>query len=104
VLTQAVHARRQEIGVRRAGGADSAAVVRLVAGSIGRQLALGLGLGLLIALPWTHTLQNELFQTRAGEPSVLIGSLVVVLATALAVSGPLRRALKVDPLVALRAE
>ncbi len=105
VLTQAVLARRQEIGVRRAVGAGSTAVVRLVAGSIGRQLAIGLGLGLLIALPWTHTLQSELFQTRAGEPSVLLGSLVVVLlATALAVSGPLRRALKVDPLVALRAE
>lgn len=105
VLTQAVYARRREIGVRRAVGADSASVVRLVAGSIGRQLAIGLGIGLAIALPWTGTLESELFQTRAGEPSVLLGSLLVVLiATAIATAAPLRRALQVDPLVALRAE
>lgn len=105
VLAQAVLARTREIGIRRAIGADANSVLRLVGGGVGLQLAAGLAIGLVLALPWSGMLASDNFQTRGGEPAVFVlALLVVVVAAAGAMAGPLRRALRVDPMQALRNE
>lgn len=105
VLAHAVLARTREIGIRRALGADAGSVLKLVGGGVGAQLSLGLGIGLALAVPWSQLLASETFQTQAGEPVVLALALLVVLgAAAVSFASPLRRALRVDPLQALRHE
>lgn len=105
VLAHAVLARTREIGIRRALGADAGSVLKLVGGGVGAQLSLGLGIGLALAVPWSQLLVSENFQTQAGEPVVLALALLVVLgAAAVSFASPLRRALRVDPLQALRHE
>lgn len=105
VLAQAVLARAREIGIRRAIGADAGSVLRLIGGGVGLQLTLGLAIGLALALPWSGALASENFQTRGGEPTVfVIALLVVMLAAVAAVAGPLRHALRIDPMQALRQD
>jgi predicted permease len=105
VLAQAVLARSREIGIRRAIGADAHSVLRLVGGGVGLQLAIGLAMGMALALPWSGMLASENFQTRGAEPAVFLVALLVVLLAALgAFAGPLLRALRIEPTVALRED
>ena len=105
VLAFSVEQRTQEIGIRRAIGADGAAIVRQVGRQLGWQLAIGLGLGVLLAVPWSRLLADTHMQTRAGDPAVFVPVVVLVVAmTLLAALVPLRRALRVDPIIALRHE
>lgn len=105
VLAQSVQMRTREIGIRRAVGARTTDVLRLVAAGVGMPVLLGLLAGLGLAIPWTALLASETLQTRVAEPMVLLLSVaVVLLAAGAAMLGPLRRALRVDPLQALRSE
>ena len=61
--------------------------------------------GLALALPWSGMLASENFHTRSGEPAVFLAALLVVLLAALAAfAGPLLRALRIDPMQALRQD
>jgi hypothetical protein len=105
VLAQAVLARSREIGIRRAIGADARSVLRLVGGGVGLQLAIGLSIGMALALPWSGMLASENFHTRSAEPAVFLTALLVVMLAALAAfAGPLLRALRIDPMQALRQD
>lgn len=104
-LLLAVGQRRHEIGVRRALGAQNQDVLRLVLRE-GLLLALaGLGLGLLGAWALTRFISGWLADVSATDPAtfiivtVLLGVIVL-----LACYAPARRAVRVDPLVALRHE
>ncbi len=105
VLAFSVEQRTREIGIRRAIGSDRVAVAALVFRRIATQLALGLGIGVALALPWSAVLANPAFHTRAYDPLIFAGTIAMVLAVAL-LSGlvPLRRALRIDPMSALRHE
>jgi hypothetical protein len=105
VLSLAVAQRTRELGIRRAIGAGGMAILRDVCRPLAWQLGLGLGAGLLLALPWSRTLADQNLGTRVHDPLVF-GSAValVVLTSIVAVAGPLRRALRIEPLVALREE
>jgi putative ABC transport system permease protein len=105
VLSYAVTQRTREIGVRMALGAREAAVVRLVVReALGLALA-GVVLGLVAAFFISHTIRAWLFMTEPTDPatfSLVAGVLVVMALVASYV--PSRRAAKVDPVIALRAE
>jgi len=105
VLGFIVARREREIGIRRAIGADRSGIVASVAGRLGWQVGVGLGLGLLLALPCSMLLEDPQLQTRGLDPLVFltVGGLVLLTA-AVACIAPLRRALRVQPAVALRSE
>jgi predicted permease len=105
VLAFSMEQRTQEIGIRRAIGAGNGAIVRHVLRQVGWQLALGLGIGLLLAVPWSRLLVDPNMGTRAVDPLVFVPVLLMVLGVSLlAALLPLLRALRVDPVVALRYE
>lgn len=105
VISFATAQRTREIGVRMALGADRPEIQRMILREGGGVVAVGLGLGLLGSLLTTRYLQQLLFEVRAIDPLTL-GVVCCVLGTValLACYVPARRATRVDPVVALRAE
>jgi putative ABC transport system permease protein len=105
VLSYAVAQRAREIGVRMALGADRGAILRLVLGVGGRLLGIGLVIGLAASIALTRLVNSRLFN---GPPldglALAAATLLLSLAGLLACYLPARRATKVDPMVALRAE
>jgi predicted permease len=105
VLAYAVGQRTREIGVRRALGALDGQVLRNVLGRSLLQLGVGLAIGVAAGIPFAHRLTASLQSIGPIQPGVVLGALaVLILAAALATFVPARRALRVDPTVALRHE
>jgi putative ABC transport system permease protein len=105
VMSYAVARRTQEMGVRMALGARASQVVRLVLGQGLRTIALGIAIGLAGSVAATRLLSTQLFGV---EPTDLLTFASVPIALAIvamvACYLPARRASRVDPVVALRAE
>jgi ABC-type antimicrobial peptide transport system permease subunit len=105
VIASSVARRTREIGVRMALGATVADVVRLVVGRGARLIALGLLLGVAGGLATARYLESML---RGGSPYDAVSTLIVVAVVAstgvLASWLPARRAAKIQPTDALRAE
>jgi ABC-type antimicrobial peptide transport system permease subunit len=105
VVSLAVAQRRREIGIRMAIGAHGADVVRVAVSRIGSALLLGLVVGLTGALLSTRLVGSLLWGVAPTDPLALIAGLCVLLAAvAVAVSLPLRRAFRIDPVASLRVE
>jgi predicted permease len=105
VLGQFVAQRTPEIGVRMAMGARPSDVLRLIARQAGAPLAAGLALGLAGAPALSRSLTTVLYGVRAGDPVTLaVVSLALTAAGATAAFLPARRAVRVDPMTALRNE
>ncbi len=105
VLAYSVSLRTREIGVRIALGADPQRVARLVVRQ-GLALALtGAALGLAGALALTHLMESLVFGVKPTDPYTfaLVAALLVAVAAAASYL-PARRAARVDPMAALRAE
>jgi len=105
LISFTVTQRVPEIGVRLALGASPRQVFTQVIGQGLRLAAIGVGLGLVAAAAATTLVRGLLFDTSATDP-VVYGALAVLL---LAVAGfacyvPARRAMRVDPMTALRSE
>ena len=103
VLAFFVEQRTREIGIRRAIGSDRVGVLGLVFRRLTGHVLAGLGIGVAIALPWSALLANPAFNTRAYDPLIFAATIALVLVVAV-VSAlvPLRRAVRVDPVTALR--
>jgi len=105
VVTYSVRKRVREIGVRIALGATSRQVAALTLGEGARLAAVGLVLGLLAAIGLARLLASVLFGVGALDVVALAGSVLAIGATVfVATLVPTRRALRLDPTVALRGE
>ena len=105
VLSYLVSQRTREIGVRMALGAQARDVIRLTLRQGMRPTLVGVALGLIGALAFSRLMSGFLFGVSATDPETFIGSaLLLILVALLPCWLPARRASRVDPMVALRAE
>jgi predicted permease len=105
VIAFTVQQRTQEIGIRIAVGAQAGDILRLVLGQGFRLIALGAFLGLVGAFTSARLLSAMLYETGTTDPwSYVVATGVLAMAGLGAAFLPARRATKVDPVVALRAE
>jgi predicted permease len=105
VVSYTVAQRTREVGIRMALGARGGDVVTLMLGYGATRATLGIALGLSVAVVATRVLSNMLVGIRADEPITYSMVALVLAVTALAASWiPARRAARVDPMVAIRAE
>lgn len=105
MLSYVVGRRRHEIGIRVALGARRSQVVRLVVGQGARPVAIGLAIGVPVALIGTRYLASLLVGVTARDPVTYCAVVLVVSATGIAAAlMPARRAARVDPMLVMRAE
>ena len=105
VMAYSVAQRTQELGIRRALGADGRDILRLVLRQSTSLTGLGAAIGLVLALASTRALSAFLLGVSAFDPAVFIGVTSVLMLAAVGASlVPARRATAVDPLVALRRD
>lgn len=105
IVAQTVVQRTHEIGIRVALGAERSRVLLLIVGDGARLAAFGLGLGLLGALTLTRLMRSMLFNASPVDLMVLVPVALLLFAVALLASWlPARRALRIDPMLALRSE
>jgi predicted lysophospholipase L1 biosynthesis ABC-type transport system permease subunit len=105
VVSHTVAARRREIGVRMALGAGAGDVIGLVVRNIGVVIALGVLAGVAGALAVTQLTSSLLFEVSALDPVAFAAAALGLLAVGLlAAAVPARRAVRVDPTIALRSD
>ncbi len=105
VMAYGVARRTREIGVRMALGAFQGDVVWLVLKEVLVLVGIGLALGLPLALGLSHWVRSQLFGVSFADPvTLLLASLCLGVAAALAGYLPARRASRIDPLQALRCD
>ncbi|MEO6447029.1 MAG: ABC transporter permease [Gemmatimonadaceae bacterium] len=105
VLSYAVAQRTREIGIRVALGADLGRVRRLIFSDGARLAGFGIGIGLVGAFILSRAMRTLLFGVGASDPASFVGVSALLLGVAIAACWmPARRAGRVDPIEALRAE
>ena len=105
VMSYLVVQRRQEMGIRMALGATGGDVTRLVLGGAARLVAVGLLVGVPLAIALSQLLRGALYGVSATDPVTLMGIPLLLATVALVASWmPARRATRVDPVTALRAD
>jgi ABC-type antimicrobial peptide transport system permease subunit len=105
VIAHSVSQRTQEIGVRMALGASAQNIMQLIFGQGIKQLAIGLTIGLAAAVGLTRALSSLLVQVSPSDPVTLaMVALVLAAAATLGCFIPARRAMRLDPVLALRHE
>ncbi|MBV8202007.1 MAG: ABC transporter permease, partial [Acidobacteria bacterium] len=105
VASYAVVRRTREIGLRMALGADRAGVVTMVLRGALRPIALGLLLGVPVALAGGRAIASQLFGVRGSDPAILTAAVLALAVCALFAAWlPARRSAAIEPMAALRAD
>jgi ABC-type antimicrobial peptide transport system permease subunit len=104
-MAYSVEQRTQEIGIRMALGANQTKIMRLFLGQGMRLAVIGTAIGLAAAYGLTRLLGAFLFGVKSNDPlAFVIVAVVLIVVTVLAAFIPTKRAMRVDPMVALRQE
>jgi predicted permease len=105
VISYLVGQRTHEIGVRMALGAQQNDVLRLIIGHGARMALVGVAVGIVAAMGLTRLMANQLFGVGPHDPITFVGvaGLLIIVAVA-ACYIPARRAMRVDPIIALRCD
>jgi ABC-type antimicrobial peptide transport system permease subunit len=105
VMSSAVAQERQEIGIRMALGADGGTIARMVIARGSRLLLAGTALGLVGSVAAGRLLAREVWRVSAFDPIAFgVVSVLLLAVGLLACALPARRAMRVDPMVALRQD
>jgi putative ABC transport system permease protein len=105
VLTYVVARRTREIGIRMALGGQRADILRLIIGEGARLTIIGGAIGIIVALIATRWVASLLYGVTARDPLTFVGVIVLLaIVSGAACYLPARRAMRVDPMVALRYE
>jgi len=105
VMSYIVTQRQRELGVRVALGAGTREVVGLVLGQGLKLVVIGIAIGLAASLGLTRFMERMVFNVSTSDPLTFAAmSLMLIMVALLASYLPARRAMKVDPIEALRAE
>ena len=105
VLSSVVRQRTSEIGIRMAFGSQASTIFKLILGQGLRLSAVGLGIGILVALAATRVMSSMLVGVAPHDPLTFVAmTLVFLLVAAAACWLPARRAASLDPNAALREE
>jgi macrolide transport system ATP-binding/permease protein len=105
VTAYTVARRTPEIGIRMALGAERTGVIAMVMRGAILQIALGLAIGVPVALVCVRFVKAQLYEINSANPS-LMAATIAILAAAACIAGiiPARRAASTDPVKALRME
>jgi putative ABC transport system permease protein len=105
IIAFSVTRRTQEIGIRVALGAQRGDVLRLVVGEGARLAAIGVVIGIALSLAVTQLMSSLLFGVKAADPlTFLVVAVLLSFVALLASYIPARRAMRLDPMIALRYE
>ena len=105
VISYATEQRRREIGIRVALGAEASDVFRLVIGEGIKLSLIGAALGSLCAWLLARAVSNLFYGVSASDPLIFLGVAATLMSVALVACWfPARRAMRVDPMIALRSE
>jgi len=105
LVSYSVASRTREIGVRMALGADRLGVLRMILGQVAATTAAGLALGVPATLALTRIVESQLYGIPAHDPlGILAAAACVTIVALLAAFFPARRAMRIDPVRALRHE
>jgi len=105
LMTYAVNRRTGEIGIRVALGAARGQIVRMILRETLQLVLIGFGIGIPAAIAASRLIKSELYGLKSDDPiTLLIAICIMAGIAALAAWLPARRASRVEPMVALRAE
>jgi predicted permease len=105
VMSLIVSERTREVGVRLALGAEPSQLLRMIVGQAAKLAAIGVAIGVVVALPLAPLLDSQLFGVESFDPTTFIVVPLALLAiAALAALTPARKAMRIDPLAALRID
>ena len=105
VMSLIVSERTREVGVRLALGAEPSQLLTMIVGQAAKLAAIGVIIGLAVALPMAPLLNSQLYGVQSFDPMTFVSvPLVLVMIAALAALVPARKAMRIDPLAALRID
>ena len=105
VMSLIVSERTREVGVRLALGAEPAQLLTMIVGQAAKLAVIGVVIGLAVAVPIVPLLDSQLYGIKSFDPLTFLSVPVALLViAALAAMVPARKAMRIDPLAALRIE
>lgn len=105
VMSLIVSERTREVGVRLALGAEPSQLLTMIVGQATKLAGIGVVIGLVIALPLAPLLDSQLYGIQSFDPMTFVTvPIALLMIAALAAIVPARKAMRIDPLAALRID